>query len=134
MESLDLSVPRPVPGGDDSEFHVTRNFTYLTRVIRNVRRMNNVYARIKKKKEWGIDPDFVQLNPSFDAWMNGNPNNTSEVLPAWQLLKNIASNGPAILVLDHQGKSKDGQSREQTAVAGSSAKQRLHCEYSWSFA
>ncbi|KAF4635017.1 hypothetical protein G7Y89_g3076 [Cudoniella acicularis] len=73
MESLDLSVPRPGPGIDDTEFNISRNFTYFTRVVRNVRRMNNVYSRIKKKKEWGIDPDFVQLNPSFDAWMKDLP-------------------------------------------------------------
>ncbi|TVY90949.1 Cutinase transcription factor 1 alpha [Lachnellula willkommii] len=72
-DSLDLSIPRPASGLDDSEYNISRNFTYFTRVVRNVRRMNNVYSRIKKKKEWGIDPDFVQLNPSFDAWMNDLP-------------------------------------------------------------
>jgi hypothetical protein len=66
MDSVDLSVQRPIPGLDDAEFYITRNFTYLTRVVCNVRRMNNVYAQIKKKKDWGLDPDFVQLNPSFE--------------------------------------------------------------------
>lgn len=73
MESLDLSIPRTAVGNDETEFHTTRNFAYFTRVVRNVRRMNNVYSRIKKKKEWGIDPDFVQLNPSFESWMNDLP-------------------------------------------------------------
>lgn len=73
VDTLDLSIQRPVPGSDDSEYHVTRNFTYLTRIVRNVRRMNNVYARIKKKKEWGIDPEFTQLNPSFEIWMSDLP-------------------------------------------------------------
>jgi hypothetical protein len=62
---------------------------------------------------------------TFDAWLSGNPNETSEVLAAWNLLKNIASSGPAVLVLDHQGKNKPDQNREQTAVAGNSAKQRF---------
>lgn len=73
MESLDLSIPRTAVGNDETEFHTTRNFAYFTRVVRNVRRMNNVYSRIKKKKEWGIDPEFVQLNPSFESWMNDLP-------------------------------------------------------------
>jgi hypothetical protein len=73
VDSVDLSVQRPTPGVDDAEFHVTRNFTYFTRVVRNVRRMNNVYAQIKKKKDWGLDPDFVQLNPSFETWMSDLP-------------------------------------------------------------
>lgn len=32
-----------------------------------------VYAQIKKKKDWGLDPDFVQLNPSFETWMSDLP-------------------------------------------------------------
>lgn len=35
--------------------------------------MNNVYATIKKKKDWGVDPALVQLNPSFSAWMSELP-------------------------------------------------------------
>ncbi|TGO59354.1 hypothetical protein BCON_0045g00150 [Botryotinia convoluta] len=73
METLDLSVPRT--GIDNGELAITRNFTWFTRVVRNVRRMNNVYAKVKKRKEWGIDPDFVQLNPSFETWMNDLPEN-----------------------------------------------------------
>jgi hypothetical protein len=73
MESVDLSIPRPSMGGGEGEFHNTRNFTYFARVVRNVRRINNVYSRIKKKREWGIDPDFVQLNPSFESWMKDLP-------------------------------------------------------------
>ncbi|RDL33170.1 Uncharacterized protein BP5553_08609 [Venustampulla echinocandica] len=88
MDTLDLSVPRPSPGLEDSEFSMSRNFTYLTRVVRNVRRMNNVYAKIKKKKDWGIDPDFVQLNPSFETWMNDLPSDlqvtfSSDGSPPW---------------------------------------------------
>ena len=64
-----------------SEYHASRNFTYFARVVRNVRRMNDVYARIKKKKEWGIDPEFVQLNPSFDAWMNDLPGDLQITFP-----------------------------------------------------
>lgn len=71
METLDLSVPGV--GIDQEELNVTRNFTWLTRVVRNVRRMNNVYAQIRKNKSWGIDPAIVQLNPSFETWMNDLP-------------------------------------------------------------
>ncbi|KAK2623493.1 hypothetical protein QTJ16_007161 [Diplocarpon rosae] len=73
MQSLDLSVPRGVVGNDEAEYHITRNFAYFAKIVLNVRRMNNVYARIKKKKEWGIDPEFVKLNPSFESWMNDLP-------------------------------------------------------------
>ncbi|TVY82342.1 hypothetical protein LSUE1_G009226 [Lachnellula suecica] len=72
MESVEL-IPYSYVGGDLGELHTTRNFTYFSQVVGNVRRMNNVYSRIKKKREWGIDPDFVQLNPSFESWMNDLP-------------------------------------------------------------
>lgn len=81
MDSLDLGVPRPIPGDDDSEYHVTRNFTYFTRVVRNVRRMNNIYSRVKGSKQWGIDPEFVQLNPSFDAWISDLPQDLQITFP-----------------------------------------------------
>ncbi|CAL3972673.1 unnamed protein product [Diplocarpon coronariae] len=81
MESLDLSVPRGVVGNDEAEYHVTRNFAYFAKIALNVRRMNNVYARIKKKKEWGIDPDFVKLNPSFESWMNDLPSDLQVNFP-----------------------------------------------------
>jgi archaellum biogenesis ATPase FlaH len=62
---------------------------------------------------------------TFDAFLAGNPNDTGTVLSAWNLLKNIASNGSAVFVLDHQGKNKPDQSKEQTAVGGNAAKQRF---------
>lgn len=81
-------MQRPAPGTDDAEFHVTRNFTYLARTVRNVRRMNDVYAKIKKKKDWGIDPALIQLNPSFETWMNDLPSDlqitfSSDGSPPW---------------------------------------------------
>jgi hypothetical protein len=72
MDTLDLNVPRPVPG-EDAEFLVTRNFTFLCRVVRVVRRMNDALGRIKKKKDWGVDPELVQLNPVYEAWMSDLP-------------------------------------------------------------
>jgi hypothetical protein len=81
MESLDLSILRPAPGIEDSEFYNTRNFSYLTRVVRNVRGIYNIYGRIKEKKELGIDQEFAQLNPSFDAWINDLPGDLQITFP-----------------------------------------------------
>lgn len=81
LESLDFSVPRPMPGGDDAEYHVTRNFTYFARSVRSVRRMNNVYGRIKRRKEWGLDPEFVQLNPSMNSWLSDLPADLAVTFP-----------------------------------------------------
>jgi len=82
MDSLDLSIPRPSASLEESEYHTTRNFAYFTRVIRIVRRMNIVYSRIRKKKEWGLDPELVALNPSFDTWMSDLPGDLQITFPS----------------------------------------------------
>ncbi|KAL7620628.1 hypothetical protein AAE478_009623 [Parahypoxylon ruwenzoriense] len=72
-ETVDFNAPRLMPGCDEAEYHVSRNFTYLARIARNLNRVNTVYAKIKKKKEWGIDPELVQLNPTITGWLNDLP-------------------------------------------------------------
>ena len=66
-----MRIPRQ--GIDDAEYQNSRNFNYFTRVVSNVSRMNKVYARIKKNKDWGADPEFTQLNPSCHAWLTDLP-------------------------------------------------------------
>ncbi|KAI1761816.1 hypothetical protein GGR53DRAFT_533201 [Hypoxylon sp. FL1150] len=72
-ESVDFSVPRLLPGCDETEYHASRNFVYLARVARNMNRANAVYSRIKRKKDWGIDPELVQLNPMITGWISDLP-------------------------------------------------------------
>lgn len=43
--------------------------------------MTRVYGRIKKTKDWGIDPEFVQLNPSFHSWLNEVPADLTVTYP-----------------------------------------------------
>ena len=66
-DSVDTTISRPGLG-DDTEYNVSRNFTYFARIVQIVSRANAIYAKIKKKKDWGIDPEFVRFNPSFTAW------------------------------------------------------------------
>lgn len=81
IDDVDFRMPQPIAGDDDDEFLVSRNFTHLARLVRNVSRMNSVYARIKRKKEWGIDPEFVQLNPSLNSWLTELPADLSITFP-----------------------------------------------------
>ncbi|KAK4193292.1 hypothetical protein QBC35DRAFT_101236 [Podospora australis] len=82
LETVDFNVPRPLPNQDEAEYHVSRNFTYLSRVVRNVSRMVLVYGRLKRSKEWGIDPEFVQISPALDAWLTELPADLSISYPA----------------------------------------------------
>ncbi|KAK4454804.1 hypothetical protein QBC34DRAFT_445679 [Podospora aff. communis PSN243] len=84
LDTVDFEVPRPVPNHDESEYHVSRNFTYLARVVRNVSKMLMTYGRLKKNKskDWGIDPEFVQISPSLTAWLNELPTDMTVSYPA----------------------------------------------------
>ena len=66
-------MPRAAPGLDASELTVSRDWVYMARIVKNVRGMNDIYGRVKKKKDWGSDPQFVQLNPTFTAWLDDLP-------------------------------------------------------------
>ncbi|KAK4241570.1 hypothetical protein C8A03DRAFT_12179 [Achaetomium macrosporum] len=81
-ETVDFNLPRPLPNGDESEYLVSRNFTYFARVVRTVGRMARTYGRLKKSKEWGIDPEFVQLDPALNAWLAGLPADLTVSYPA----------------------------------------------------
>lgn len=75
-----MDVPSRVPG-DESEYHVTRNFTYFTRSVKGVRLMNTVYGRIKKNKAWALDPEFTKFNPMFSSWIAELPQDLQITFP-----------------------------------------------------
>lgn len=137
MDSIDLSIPRPSPTLEESEYHVTRNYAYFTRVNLIVRRMNAAYARVKRKKEWGIDPEIVSLNPSFDAWMNDLPSDLQITfaqdgsppwipshfvanLHSWYYLSVIMLHRPQLMFMQQSG--VDGSWKQHMMLCYSSAK------------
>lgn len=68
---MDFDVhPSSVDGEGD---RTSRNFTYLARVVRNVKRLSSVYMKVRKKKEWGIDPKVQQLKAGFDSFLTELP-------------------------------------------------------------
>jgi len=80
-DTVDFNLPQPLPNSDEAEYHVSRNFAYLARIVRSVGRMARTYGRLKKSKEWGIDPEFVQLDPSLNAWLAGLPHDLTLSYP-----------------------------------------------------
>jgi hypothetical protein len=99
--------------------------------------MNSVYARIKRKKEWGLDPDFIQLNPSMTVWLNDLPADLSvsfppDGSPPWlssAYIGNIHSYYYLTLILLHRPQltfldpnSMDGQYKHHMLICYQSAK------------
>ncbi|KAK8103782.1 uncharacterized protein PG998_010815 [Apiospora kogelbergensis] len=136
-ETVDLSIPRHIPGGDEAEYHVTRNFTYFARCVRNVRQMNTVYRKIKRRKDWGLDPEFVQLNPATNAWLADLPADLAITFPpdgsppwipshfignlhSYYYLSVLMLHRPQLTFLDPMG--ADGQWKNHMMLSYSSAK------------
>ena len=82
LDSVDLSIPRPVPGGDESEYHVSRNFTYVARIVLNIRRMISAYTRLRKTKDWGVNPEFQQIEQSVTSFLDELPADLAITFPS----------------------------------------------------
>ncbi|KAL9479910.1 hypothetical protein ACSS6W_004696 [Trichoderma asperelloides] len=81
IESVDFNVPKPIPGGDDAEYLISRNFTYFARNVRNIAKITSIYVRLKNKKDWGIDPEFQQMDHAFSQFLAEIPADLSVTFP-----------------------------------------------------
>lgn len=137
VESVDYSVPGPIPNGDESEYHVSRNFTYLARIVRGIGRMNRVYSRIKKTNTWGIAPEFIKLNSELHTWeselpadliLNYPPDGSTPWLPS-AFLGNVHSYYHLSIILFHRPQlafldptAADGQWKHHMMICYDAAK------------
>ncbi|KFA76460.1 hypothetical protein S40288_06487 [Stachybotrys chartarum IBT 40288] len=139
IDSVNFHAPSPIPGGDESEYQVSRNFTYFAKIVRNIGRMSNVYARLKKKrrKEWGLDPEFQQLNHDFTTFLaelppsltvEFPPNGQPPWLPS-SFLGNMLSYYHLSVILYHRPQltfldpnAADGQWKQHMLICYASAK------------
>lgn len=80
-KTVDFSVLRPTPGIDPSDYQTSRQFTYLVRMIRNVRTMSDIYAKVKRQKAWGNDPQFASIVPDLQKWLDELPRDLQLHLP-----------------------------------------------------
>ncbi|KAG6133123.1 hypothetical protein E4U12_002878 [Claviceps purpurea] len=88
-ESVDFSVPPPLPGGDDDEYHVSRNFTYLARLVRNIKKMSLAYTRLRRTKDWAVNPEFQQIEQNISEYYSE--------LPADMIIEYPADGSPPYL-------------------------------------
>jgi hypothetical protein len=99
--------------------------------------MNTIYARIKRTKEWGVDPEFVQLKPALHAWLTELPSDLAVTYPAdgsppwpsspfvgnlhsYYYLSLILFHRPTLAFLDPNG--ADGQWKDHMLVCYNAAK------------
>lgn len=78
---MNVNIQRPSSGIDQSDFQVSRQFTYLVRLIRQARVLNNTYRKVNKQKDWGSDPLIAELNPAVSQWQDNLPNDLQIAFP-----------------------------------------------------
>ncbi|KAK2818454.1 hypothetical protein FQN49_007885, partial [Arthroderma sp. PD_2] len=62
-----------IPNLDAYEAERSRQFGYFVLNALNIRRIVDVFHKLKKTKDWGANPQFVRNNPLFEAWHNSLP-------------------------------------------------------------
>src|SRR5690606_24552155 len=67
-DSVDLSVPARIPGLTDAEVELHHNFVYFVYLVKNIRRMNDVHAKLKSSPNWRHDPQFLDCGPALESW------------------------------------------------------------------
>ncbi|KAI3318526.1 hypothetical protein HD806DRAFT_540140 [Xylariaceae sp. AK1471] len=137
LESLDFNVPQPMPGVDEDEHQTSRDFIFFVRIVRMISKMNTAYMKVKKRKDWGLDPEFVQLNPQLRAWLSELPPDMSITFPrdgsppwlpshfvgnihSYYYLATILLHRPQLTFLEPMG--VDGQWKQHMLISYASAK------------
>ena len=137
VDSVDVNEPAPTPGVHQADMQVSRNFVYLTRVVRNVSKINQIYGRIKRNKDWAADPEFTRMNPQLHMWPNQLPADFSVTFPpngappwiastfignthSYYYLSILLLHRPQLQILSPS--SPDGDWKEHMMVCYSSAK------------
>jgi hypothetical protein len=66
--SVDISENPPCSDLDEYEKAISRQFAYFVRNARNIRLISDTYIKLKKKKDWALDQEFVAYNKAFKKW------------------------------------------------------------------
>ena len=66
--SVDIRTNPPCSNMDTFESSISSQFAYFVRNARNIRLVVDSYNKVKKRKDWGLDPELVAHNIAFHNW------------------------------------------------------------------
>lgn len=136
-DTVHTEPPQLTAGMDETEYNTTRNFTYLAQIVKNVRKMSKVYLKLRKKRDWGSDQLFQQLQANFDTFLENLPLDLNITLPpdgstpwlpsafvanmhSYHWLIQVLFHRPILSALDPNG--SDGQWKQHMMICYSAAK------------
>lgn len=71
-----------IRGLEQYEMERSRQYAYFVRNAYHIRTITDIYHKVKKQKDWGADPRFVQNNPMFSDWLRNLPADLQVNYPA----------------------------------------------------
>ncbi|OAL66027.1 C6 finger domain-containing protein [Trichophyton rubrum] len=72
-DTVEIRPSWDIPNLDAYEVERSRQFSYFVHNALNIRRIVDVFHKVKKTKDWGANPQFARNNPLFEAWYNSLP-------------------------------------------------------------
>lgn len=81
-ETVDMRPTLDIRGLDQYEMERSRQYAYFVRNAHHIRIITDIYHKVKKQKDWGADPRFVQKNPLFADWLRNLPPDLQVSYPA----------------------------------------------------
>ncbi|KAK6533042.1 hypothetical protein TWF281_007204 [Arthrobotrys megalospora] len=68
--TIDIPASSSLLDMSEKELTVHMNFSYFVELLKLIRRINDVFARLKATgANWAGDPEFLSCGPSFDNWL-----------------------------------------------------------------
>ncbi|KAF7593882.1 hypothetical protein BBP40_010693 [Aspergillus hancockii] len=62
-----------IKGLDQFEIDRSRQYAYFVQNAHHIRIITDIYHKIKRQKDWGANPKFVEKNPLFTDWLQNLP-------------------------------------------------------------
>ncbi|EFR01979.1 hypothetical protein MGYG_04981 [Nannizzia gypsea CBS 118893] len=72
-DTVEVRPSWDIPNLDAYEVERSRQFSYFVHNALNIRRIVDVFHKVKKTKDWGANPQFARNNPLFEAWYSSLP-------------------------------------------------------------
>ncbi|RAL07481.1 Zn(II)2Cys6 transcription factor [Aspergillus homomorphus CBS 101889] len=71
--TVNMSPTLDIRGLDQFEIDRSRQYAYFVKNASHIRTIADIYHKIKKQKDWGANPKFVEKNPLFTDWLQSLP-------------------------------------------------------------
>ncbi|KAJ5915351.1 hypothetical protein N7466_011284 [Penicillium verhagenii] len=116
--TVDMRPSLDIRGLDAYETDRSRQYAYFVRNAHHIRIITDIYHKVKKQKDWGADPRFVQKNPLFADWLGNLPpdlqvNYPPDGSPPWlpsHFVGNMHSHCHLAIILLHRPQLQASQS------------------------